>query len=224
MVEDLQRTRWLVPVLLCVLPLLARATPDLPHGLPEDLLVALARVRADAHATRLETSTPVPVRAAQRILRARLRPRALRHVGEHDLWPRDWLYGRYRDAVAGRAIRGAPDRGAEMGGAAAAAELDSAARNATWWGTVCPQDSIFALWGLFSGISEDCLSLNVYAPAGPPPAGGWPMMVRARARRDGVHRVRAVADQRAYVRSSGSLEARSCLGLAGFLFMMAGMR
>jgi hypothetical protein len=118
----------------------------------------------------------------------------------------------------------APPTGARRWAAPQPPQSWTAPRNATWWGPVCPQDSIFALWGLFSGISEDCLSLNVYAPAGPPPAGGWPMMVRARARMDGVHRVRAVADQRAYVRSSGSLEARSCLGLAGFLFMMAGMR
>ena len=58
----------------------------------------------------------------------------------------------------------------------------AAPRNATWWGSVCPQDLPLGFyWGLFSSISEDCLNLNVYAPgsgaAGQRPPGGWPMML-----------------------------------------------
>ena len=49
--------------------------------------------------------------------------------------------------------------------------------NASWWGPVCPQIDENFYWGLFSGQSEDCLTLNVYVPAGKAPNGGWPMML-----------------------------------------------
>jgi para-nitrobenzyl esterase len=39
-------------------------------------------------------------------------------------------------------------------------------RNATWWGPVCMQDPWNFYWGLFSGgESEDCLTVNIYAPS-----------------------------------------------------------
>ncbi len=48
--------------------------------------------------------------------------------------------------------------------------------NATWWGNVCPQDPELFFWGIFSGMSEDCLSLNLYVPTGTPPSTGWPVL------------------------------------------------
>ena len=51
-------------------------------------------------------------------------------------------------------------------------------RNATWWQKACPQNDLNFYWGIFSGMGEDCLYLNVYYPAGKkPPPGGWPVMV-----------------------------------------------
>jgi para-nitrobenzyl esterase len=53
--------------------------------------------------------------------------------------------------------------------------------NATWWGPVCPQDPEFVVFGIFSGMSEDCLNMNVVGPSRAggrtPPPGGWPVMV-----------------------------------------------
>jgi para-nitrobenzyl esterase len=44
-------------------------------------------------------------------------------------------------------------------------------RAAAAFGQPCPQP------GLPEPMSEDCLTLNVWSPAGPTPAGGWPVMV-----------------------------------------------
>ena len=52
----------------------------------------------------------------------------------------------------------------------------AAPRDATWFGPTCPQTEANT-WALFTGTSEDCLNLNVYAPAAPPPAGGYPVML-----------------------------------------------
>jgi para-nitrobenzyl esterase len=49
-------------------------------------------------------------------------------------------------------------------------------RNATWFGPTCPQTEANT-WAIFTGTSEDCLNLNIYAPSAPPPAGGYPVMV-----------------------------------------------
>jgi para-nitrobenzyl esterase len=48
--------------------------------------------------------------------------------------------------------------------------------NATWFGKTCPQTEANT-WAIFTGTDEACLNLNVYAPAAPPPAGGYPMML-----------------------------------------------
>lgn len=53
-------------------------------------------------------------------------------------------------------------------------------KNATWFGPTCMQSEWY--WGILTGLSEDCLNLNVYVPNKAPPAGGFPVMVRARAR------------------------------------------
>ena len=50
------------------------------------------------------------------------------------------------------------------------------ARNATWFGPTCPQTEADT-WALFTGTSEDCLNLNVYAPSKAPPPGGFPVML-----------------------------------------------
>jgi para-nitrobenzyl esterase len=50
------------------------------------------------------------------------------------------------------------------------------ARNATWFGPTCPQTEANT-WAIFTGTSEDCLNLNVYAPSAPAPAGGYPIML-----------------------------------------------
>ena len=52
----------------------------------------------------------------------------------------------------------------------------AAPRDATWFGPTCPQTEANT-WAIFTGTSEDCLNLNVYAPAAPPPAGGYPVML-----------------------------------------------
>ena len=52
----------------------------------------------------------------------------------------------------------------------------AAPRDATWFGPTCPQAEA-KTWALFTGTSEDCLNLNVYAPAAPPPPGGYPVML-----------------------------------------------
>ena len=49
-------------------------------------------------------------------------------------------------------------------------------RPAQWFGPTCPQTEANT-WAIFTGTSEDCLNLNVYAPSAPPPAGGYPIMV-----------------------------------------------
>jgi para-nitrobenzyl esterase len=48
-------------------------------------------------------------------------------------------------------------------------------RNATWFGLTCMQSEWY--WGILTGLSEDCLYLNVYAPNKAPPAGGFPTML-----------------------------------------------
>lgn len=50
------------------------------------------------------------------------------------------------------------------------------ARNATWWAPTCPQTEADT-WAIFTGTSEDCLNLNIYAPSGAPPPGGYPVML-----------------------------------------------
>ena len=50
-------------------------------------------------------------------------------------------------------------------------------RNTSYWGPACPQDPEFAIFGLFSGMSEDCLFVDVYVPSAQPPPGGWPTLV-----------------------------------------------
>ena len=42
-------------------------------------------------------------------------------------------------------------------------------RNATWFAPNCVQDGW--VWGILSGLSEDCLYLNVYVPNKAAPAG-----------------------------------------------------
>ena len=39
---------------------------------------------------------------------------------------------------------------------------------ATWWGPCCPQTEVNT-WGLFTGMAEECLNLDIYAPSKPPP-------------------------------------------------------
>ena len=48
------------------------------------------------------------------------------------------------------------------------------ARNATWWGKACPQNKNNRIdLGLFAGMGEDCLMLNVYYPSNKTCACGW---------------------------------------------------
>jgi len=50
------------------------------------------------------------------------------------------------------------------------------ARNATWFAPTCMQSETY--WGILSGLSEDCLYLNIYVPSNStPPPGGYPIML-----------------------------------------------
>lgn len=49
-------------------------------------------------------------------------------------------------------------------------------RNATWFGPTCMQNEWY--WGILTGLSEDCLYLNIYVPSNStPPPGGYPVML-----------------------------------------------
>ena len=52
----------------------------------------------------------------------------------------------------------------------------SSPRDATWFGPTCPQTEANT-WAIFTGTAEDCLNLNIYAPAAAPPPGGYPVML-----------------------------------------------
>jgi para-nitrobenzyl esterase len=49
-------------------------------------------------------------------------------------------------------------------------------KNATWFGFTCPQTEADT-WAIFTGTSEDCLNMNIYAPLAPPPPGGYPILL-----------------------------------------------
>ncbi|KAG7087451.1 hypothetical protein E1B28_013417 [Marasmius oreades] len=55
---------------------------------------------------------------------------------------------------------------------------DGSPRDCTIFGRICPQPEYTKLGNhAFSKYDEDCLSLNIWAPAGTPPDGGWPVML-----------------------------------------------
>ncbi|KAF9260463.1 alpha/beta-hydrolase [Marasmius fiardii PR-910] len=58
------------------------------------------------------------------------------------------------------------------------ANPDGSPRDCTIFGRICPQPNYTNLGNHeFSKYDEDCLSLNIWAPTGTPPDGGWPVML-----------------------------------------------
>ena len=58
------------------------------------------------------------------------------------------------------------------------ARPDGNPRDCTVFGRICPQPEYTRLGNhAFSKYDEDCLTLNIWVPAGTPPEGGWPVML-----------------------------------------------
>jgi para-nitrobenzyl esterase len=142
---------------------------------------ALLLLAAAAAARGARPSTPHPaLLAAARAAAGAARARVLASAPLTVATP----YGPITGVTDGRVSQflgvpfAAPAAGARRWAAPAPPAPWQAPRNASWWGPACPQILLNEYWGLFgAGISEDCLQLNVYAPAGAPPPGGWPIAV-----------------------------------------------
>ena len=156
---DLNNWKMLIASLTLLASLLAAAectTPSTQLG-PLDAFLSVARSRAAQHAERVRTGTPVSVITNYGPV-----------SGFTDGIVDQFLNIPFAQPPLGL-LRWAPPMPPRA--------WTSPPNNGTWWGPVCMQDPGNEYWELFSGVSEDCLSLNVYAPHGQPPAGGWPMML-----------------------------------------------